>query len=132
MNYLQILRKLFLYAGVEKEEYNALSGAIRKENLVLLSVFSQLAGIMFFLLYIVSMLSQGFATVNSTTSIETTRRTQKRFRSMCRFQARGIRGSSTRPTRVRSKPSFCCSMHRSAPSTPPIVLRMMSSTSETR
>lgn len=67
MNYLQQLRKLFLYAGVEKEEYNALSAGIRNENLVLLSVFSQLAGIMFFLLYIVSMLSQGFATVNSTT-----------------------------------------------------------------
>ena len=67
MNYLQILRKLFLYAGVEKEEYNALSGAIRKENLVLLSVFSQLAGIMFFLMYITSMITQGFATVNSST-----------------------------------------------------------------
>ena len=67
MNYLQILRKLFLYAGVEKEEYNALSGAIRKENLVLLSVFSQLAGIMFFLLYITSMITRGFATVNSST-----------------------------------------------------------------
>ena len=67
MNYRQILRKLFLYAGVEKEEYNSLSGAIRKENLVLLSVFSQLAGIMFFLLYITSMITQGFATVTSST-----------------------------------------------------------------
>ena len=67
MNYLQILRKLFLYAGVEKEEYSALSAGIRRENLILLSVFSQLAGIMFFLLYIASMLSQGFATVNSST-----------------------------------------------------------------
>lgn len=67
MNYRQILRKLFLYAGVEKEEYNALSGAIRKENMALLSVFSQLAGIMFFLLYITSMITQGFATVNSST-----------------------------------------------------------------
>ena len=67
MNYRQILKKLFLYAGVEKEEYNALSAAIRKENLVLLSVFSQLAGIMFFLLYITSMITRGFATVNSST-----------------------------------------------------------------
>ena len=67
MNYLQILRKLFLYASVEKEEYNALSAAIRKENTALLSVFSQLAGIMFFLLYITSMITQGFATVNSST-----------------------------------------------------------------
>ena len=67
MNYLQKLRKLFLYAGVEKEEYNALSAGIRKENLVLLNVFSQLAGIMFFLLAIASILSNGFATVNSST-----------------------------------------------------------------
>ena len=67
MNYRQILRKLFLYASVEKEEYNALSAAIRRENMTLLSVFSQLAGIMFFLLYITSMITQGFATVNSST-----------------------------------------------------------------
>ena len=67
MNYRQILRKLFLYASVEKEEYNALSAAVRKENMTLLSVFSQLAGIMFFLLYITSMITQGFATVNSST-----------------------------------------------------------------
>lgn len=67
MHYLQQLRKLFLYAGVEKEEYDALSAGIRKENLVLLSMFSQLAGIMFFLLTIASVLSQGFTTVNSST-----------------------------------------------------------------
>ena len=67
MDLLQKLKKLFLYAGAEKEEYAALSAAIRKENLALLSVFSQLAGIMFFLLFIVSMLSHGFATVNSST-----------------------------------------------------------------
>lgn len=67
MNYLQKLRKLFLYAGVEKEEYSALSAGIRRENLVLLSLFSQLAGIMFFLLAIVSILYKGFATVNSST-----------------------------------------------------------------
>ncbi len=67
MHYLQQLRKLFLYAGVEKEEYDALSAGIRKENLVLLSVFSQLAGIMFFLLFIASMLLKGFATVNNAT-----------------------------------------------------------------
>lgn len=67
MHYLQQFRKLFLYAGVEKEEYDALSAGIRKENLVLLSVFSQLAGIMFFLLAIASVLSQGFTTVNSST-----------------------------------------------------------------
>ena len=36
MNYLQILRKLFLYASVEKEEYNALSAAIRRINTSLL------------------------------------------------------------------------------------------------
>ena len=59
--------KLFLYAGVEKEAYNRLRPDIRKENRVLLNVFSQLAAVMFFLLYIASMLSHGFATVNSTT-----------------------------------------------------------------
>ena len=67
MGFLQKLGKLFLYAGAEKEEYDALSASIRRENLVLLSVFSQLAGIMFFLLFIASMLSHGFATVNSST-----------------------------------------------------------------
>ena len=67
MNYPKQLGKLFLYAGVEKEEYYALSAGIRKENLVLLNVFSQLAGIMFFLLAIASILSNGFATVNSST-----------------------------------------------------------------
>lgn len=58
---------LFLYAGVEKDEFNSLTPNIRDENVVLLRVFSQLAGIMFFLLAIVSMLSSGFATVNSST-----------------------------------------------------------------
>ena len=67
MNYRQILRKLFLYAGAEKEEYHALSADIRKENQVLLSVFSLLGGIIFFLLFIASMLSNGFANMNSST-----------------------------------------------------------------
>ena len=67
MDLLRKLRKLFLYAGVEKEEYHALSADNRKENQILLSVFSLLAGIMFFLLFIASVLSRGFATVNSST-----------------------------------------------------------------
>ena len=58
---------LFLYAGVGKEEYNKLIPGIHEENRMLLKVFSQLAGVMFFLLFIASMLSNGFATVNSTT-----------------------------------------------------------------
>ena len=61
------LRKLFLYAGVEKEAFNNLTADIHRENRVLLEVFSQLAGIMFFLLFIASMLTNGFATVNSST-----------------------------------------------------------------
>lgn len=61
------LWKLFLYGGVEKEEYLALRPNVQEENRVLLRVFSSLAGTMFFLLFIVSMISQGFATVNSTT-----------------------------------------------------------------
>lgn len=61
------LWQIFLYAGLGKEEYHRLLPRIRDENGVLLKVFSQLAGIMLFLLYIVSMLSRGFVTKNSTT-----------------------------------------------------------------
>ncbi len=67
MELLQKLRKLFLYGGVEKETFDSLTSGIHAENQILLRVFSQLAGIMFFLLYIASMLTRGFATVNSTT-----------------------------------------------------------------
>ena len=63
----QAIHKLFLYAGLEKEDFEQLLPRIRDENRVLLKVFSQLAGVMFFLLYIVSMITMGFATVNSTT-----------------------------------------------------------------
>ena len=61
------LWKLFLYAGVEKEEYNKLLPNIREENKVLLNVFSQLAAVMLLLLYITSMVTNGFATDNSAT-----------------------------------------------------------------
>ena len=61
------LWKLFLYAGLEKEEYTRLLPTIHEENRALLKLFSQLGAVMFFLLYIVSMLSQGFVTTNSTT-----------------------------------------------------------------
>ena len=61
------LGKLFLYAGLEREEYNKLLPDIRDENRALLKLFSKLAAVMFFLLYIASMLSHGFATDNSTT-----------------------------------------------------------------
>lgn len=67
MQYMHKLKKLFLYAGVEKEEYNALSPNIHAENQVLLLLFSELAGIMFFLLFFVSIITHGFATVNSPT-----------------------------------------------------------------
>ncbi len=67
MNFFHKLLNLFLYAGVEKEEYLALSSRIHEENRGLLSVFSPIAGTMFFLLAIVSMLSNGFTTVNSST-----------------------------------------------------------------
>ncbi len=61
------LWKMFLYGGVEKEEYEKLLPRIRKENLALLNAFSMLAAVMFFLLYIVSVSSQGIATTNSAT-----------------------------------------------------------------
>ena len=61
------LWKLFLYAGVEKEEYNKLLPGIHEKNRELLNVFSRIAAVMFFLLFVASMLSQGFAAVNSKT-----------------------------------------------------------------
>ena len=64
---IRYLWRLFLYAGVDKEEYQKLLPSIREENKALLKVFSQLAAVMFFLLYIVSMVTNGFATVNSMT-----------------------------------------------------------------
>lgn len=67
MNYIKKFWKLLFYAGVEKEEYTKLLPGIRKENQVLLKLFSLLAGPMFFLLAIVSVVSGGFATVNSPT-----------------------------------------------------------------
>lgn len=67
MNYSHKLKKLFVYAGLEKEEYNRIIPIMREENLVLLRVFSQLAVVMFCLLYIASIFSDGFASVNSKT-----------------------------------------------------------------
>ena len=67
MTVLRRLQKLFLYAGVEKEEYRGLIPRIREENLVLLKVFSQISAVMFFLLLIASMNTSGFASVNSPT-----------------------------------------------------------------
>lgn len=65
MDLLHKLKMLFLYGGVEKETFGHLSASIHGENRVLLGVFAPIAGIMFFLLYIMSMVSSGFATVNS-------------------------------------------------------------------
>ncbi len=64
MNIFLKLLNLFLYAGVEKEEYLALSSRIHEENRGLLSVFSPIAGSMFFLLAIASVFSNGFTAVN--------------------------------------------------------------------
>ena len=67
MKYTHKLKKLFLYAGVEKEEYDKLIPNISEENTVLLRVFSQLAAVMFLALLIPSILSTGFASVNTPT-----------------------------------------------------------------
>lgn len=67
MDYIEKIRKMFLYAGLEKEEYHNLLPRIREENSVLLRVFSLLAAVMFFLLFITSMISGGFAAVNTPT-----------------------------------------------------------------
>ena len=67
MKYLNKLYRLFFHAGLGKEEYEALLPRVHEENKVLLNVFSQIAAGMFFLLFFVSIFSNGFATVNSTT-----------------------------------------------------------------
>ena len=67
MNYTHKLKKLFIYAGLKKEEYHKMIPVMRDENLILLRVFSQLAFVMFALLFIVSYFSAGFASVNSKT-----------------------------------------------------------------
>ena len=67
MDHISKFWKLFLYAGIEKEEYTKLLPGVRKENEVLLRTFSPFAGVMFFLLFIVSMITNGFATVNAPT-----------------------------------------------------------------
>ena len=67
MNYIHKLRKLFLYAGMDKEEYDKLRPEIRRENLTLLKMFSLLASVIFFLLCFASLLTKGFAADNSKT-----------------------------------------------------------------
>ena len=67
MNYLDKLNKLFFYAGLGKEDYETLTPRIHQENKVLLNVFSQIAAWMLFLLFFVSVFSNGFATINSST-----------------------------------------------------------------
>lgn len=64
---IRTLWKMFLYGGIEREEYKALRPNIREENRLLLRVFSLIASIMFFMLFIVSLISGGFSTVNTST-----------------------------------------------------------------
>lgn len=72
MKMIHKLWKLFLYAGLEKEAYDDLLPVIRKENTVLLSVFSMIAAVMFFVLFITSLISGGFVTVNTSTYLLST------------------------------------------------------------
>ena len=72
MKFLQKLWRLFLYAGIEKEEYNDLLPRIRRENTVLLRVFSMIAAGMYFILFIASIVSGGFASVNTSTYLLST------------------------------------------------------------
>ncbi len=67
MRYLQEFRSLFIHAGVSSEEYNELRPSMRRENRKLLVVFSLIGAVMFFILFITSLLSKGFASINSTT-----------------------------------------------------------------
>lgn len=63
----QKLKKLFLYGGVEKDEYQKLLPEIRKENRELLRVFSEIASAMFLLLLAASIFLGGFASENTAT-----------------------------------------------------------------
>ncbi len=67
MKYFHKLYKMFFFAGVEKEEYDKLLPNIHKENQLLLRVFSGLAAIMFFMLFLVSLRSSDFITRNNRT-----------------------------------------------------------------
>ena len=67
MNYTHKIKKLFLYAGLEKEDYEKVIPRIREENMLLLIVFSQLAVVMFMILFFASFFSIGFASVNTGT-----------------------------------------------------------------
>lgn len=67
MQYMSRLWELIFCGGVKNEKYIQLRPEIHEENRVLLRVFSRIGCIMFFLLYIASILSSGFATMNSST-----------------------------------------------------------------
>ena len=67
MIHFQEIWNSLLYAGVEKEEYRQMLPDIRKKNLALIKTFSLLSTVMFFLLLFASLLSRGFATINSMT-----------------------------------------------------------------
>ena len=67
MTYIHKIQKMFFWGGLEKEEYHKILPNIHKENGALLRVFSLIASVMFFLLFIISIVSNSFATVNGTT-----------------------------------------------------------------
>ncbi|MCR5542954.1 MAG: hypothetical protein K6F55_02310 [Eubacterium sp.] len=67
MKYTHKIKKLFINAGLEKEEYRKMIPIISEANMLLLSVFSQLAVVMFILLFVASFFSAGFASVNTDT-----------------------------------------------------------------
>ena len=67
MKYTYQTKKLFIHAGLEKEEYLKMIPIMREENMLLLRVFSQLAVVMFILLFAASFFSVGFASINTNT-----------------------------------------------------------------
>ena len=67
MTFAQKVKKMFLYANLEKEEYEKLLPTIREENRLLLIIYSKIAAAMFFLLFAASTVTGGFTTVNTTT-----------------------------------------------------------------
>ena len=67
MEFLKKVWNLFAYAGVDKKEYRKLLPSVYKENQQILKVFSVIAAVIFFALFVVSALSKGFANVNAPT-----------------------------------------------------------------
>ena len=65
---MELFRKcknLIFYAGLEREEFSELLPAVREENRATLTLYSRLGAVMFAALFITSLITGGFTTVNN-------------------------------------------------------------------